>query len=340
MVQRVHLSLVLASLISVSSHQAHADPDLGEVVGTIARTVLEQQQAAHERALWEGVVANGSSAAYRQYLDTYPQGPNAKDARDRLARLEADRAAENRAAQAEAQLGLTQADRVAIQQRLAAGGYYKAGIDGVFGAGTRRAIQAWQDANALEDTGYLNAQQQRVLLNRTQAAPAPAAPVANVPDTSAAQAELNLGLTRAQRVQIQRDLTTLGYDPKGVDGLFGAGTRQAIRAWQRNTGQRATGFVTAAQVSSLHADAEARDPATEENQAAAINEDLLGLTQTERVKIQQRLISLGYLTGRADGIFGPTTRNAISRWQGDNGLDETSYLTAEQVRTLQAQTRI
>ncbi|WP_234853263.1 peptidoglycan-binding domain-containing protein [Paracoccus everestensis] len=44
-------------------------------------------------------------------------------------------------AQAEAQLGLTQAARAAIQRRLAARGYYIARIDAVFGAGTRRAIR-------------------------------------------------------------------------------------------------------------------------------------------------------------------------------------------------------
>lgn len=112
------------------------------MVGTLARTILEQQKGAYERALWDGVVANGSAAAYRQYLDTYPEGPNAQAARDQLARLEAAAAAERNAAQAEARLGLTRADRVAVQQRLAAGGFYTAGIDGVFVAGTRRGITA------------------------------------------------------------------------------------------------------------------------------------------------------------------------------------------------------
>lgn len=66
-----------------------------------------------------------------------------------------------------------------------------------------------------------------------------------------------MALTRAQRVQIQRDLIALGYDPNGADGLLGAGTREAIRAWQRNTGQPATGYVTVVQINSLRADAEA-----------------------------------------------------------------------------------
>lgn len=340
MVRRFCYSVVIASAISITAPVAQADQNLSDVVGTIARGILEQQQAAHEQALWDGVVKNGSAAAFRQYLNTYPQGPNARDARDRLTRLEAGVAAENSAAQAESRLDLTQANRVAIQRRLAALGHYRSGIDGVFGAGTRRAITAWQTSTGLPGSGYLNAEQSRLLLRDSDLAPAPVVPAPNGPDTSAAQAELNLGLTRMQRVQIQRDLVALGYDTKGADGLFGAGTREAIRAWQRNTGQRATGYVTTAQIRSLRADAEARGSETTGDRAAAIDEDLLGLTRDERVKIQQRLISLDYLTGQADGVFGSSTRRAIGRWQGDNGLPESGYLTAEQVRTLQEQARI
>lgn len=339
-VQRSCFPAVLASVISIVGYPAQADPNLGDVFGTIARSVIEQQQAEHERALWAGVVKNGSAAAYRQYLNTYPQGPNAKSAQEQLDRLEAATAATDRAAQAEARLGLTRTDRIAIQQRLAALGYYRSGIDGVFGPGTRRAITGWQAANQLSGNGYLSAEQARTLLDQGRERPAPTAPGAQEPATSAAQAELNLGLTRSQRVQIQRDLIALGYDTKGADGLFGNGTRDAIRAWQRNTGQRATGYMTAGQINSLHADAEARGSEAPGSRAAAIDEDLLGLTRNERVQVQEQLIRLGYLTGRPDGVFGSGTRTAIGRWQGDNGLAQTGYLTAEQVRTLRSQARM
>lgn len=347
MFRRLTLSTMLAGVMSLSA-PARAETDLGQVVGTIARQLLEQQQGAQEQALWEGVVANGSAAAYRQYLDTYPQGPNARTARQRLERLTAgsgggsDAAPANEAARAEAQLGLTRSDRVAVQQRLAAGRYYTSGIDGDFGAGTRRAITAWQRTNGYGQTGYLNRSQLTALIGRTGARPDPATPAPAPGDsaTAAARAELNLGLTRAERVQIQRNLIALGYDPKGADGLFGAGTREALRAWQRNTGLAATGYMTTAQIQSLRADAEARGSESSGDRAAAVDEDLLGLTRAERTTLQQRLIQLRYLSGEADGIFGATTRRAIARWQGDNGLSETGYLTAEQVRSLQQQTRI
>ncbi|CAM3070216.1 peptidoglycan-binding protein [Paracoccus nototheniae] len=344
MVRRLCLSAMLASGVALGGNAAWADPDLGEMVGTIARSLMEQQQVAQDAALWDGVVDNGTAAAYRQYLNTYPQGVHAREARQRLSDLEQGSAPGNTtgqgtAAQAEARLGLTRADRVAIQRRLAALDFYNSGIDGVFGAGTRRAIAAWQASRQLPGKGYLNANQSRRLLGANQAAPAPAPG----PDNSAAspaQAELDLGLTRNARVQIQRNLIALGYDPKGADGLFGMGTRDAIRGWQQSNGQRATGYVTAAQVRSLQAAADARGTGSVDRPAAAIDEDLLGLTRAERTGVQQRLIGLGYLTGGADGVFGSATRNAIRRWQGDNGAAESGYLTAEQVRTLQRQARI
>ncbi|WP_405401903.1 peptidoglycan-binding protein [Paracoccus sp. Ld10] len=330
------ISTMLAGALAMPGHIAMAQADLEDMIGTIARSLLEQQQGTQETSLWQGVVQNGSAAGYRQYLEAYPNGTHARDARERLSQLDGSPAVENNAARAEANLGLSRTSRMAIQRRLAALGFYRSGIDGDFGSGTRRAIAAWQDARQLPGNGYLNANQARTLQQGAAAA------ASTTPDaaTSAAQAELDLGLSRTRRIQIQRDLIALGYDPKGADGLFGTGTREAIRTWQRDTGERVTGYVTAAQLRSLQSDAAGRNPAPSQDRAAAIDEELLGLTRDERVAVQRQLISLGYLKGRADGAFGPATRDAIGRWQGDNGVTNSRYLTAEQVRTLQRQARI
>lgn len=72
MSRRLTLSTMLAGVMSLSA-PAHAETDLGQVVGTIARQLLEQQQGAQEQALWEGVVANGSAAAYRHIWTPIPK---------------------------------------------------------------------------------------------------------------------------------------------------------------------------------------------------------------------------------------------------------------------------
>lgn len=87
--------------------------------------------------------------------------------------------------------------------------------------------------------------------------------------TRAAAAEDSLRLSRNDRRRIQEDLTELGYDTNGVDGLFGRGTRGAIRAWQINEDLISTGYLDGDQLRILAENAEIsraeRLRATEEN---------------------------------------------------------------------------
>lgn len=79
--------------------------------------------------------------------------------------------------------------------------------------------------------------------------------------------EAALGLSTAERRGVQADLTELGYDTRGIDGVFGRGTRGSIRSWQRNEGLDSTGYLNAEQVALLGLsaqrarDARARDEA-------------------------------------------------------------------------------
>ncbi len=50
----------------------------------------------------------------------------------------------------------------------------------------------------------------------------------------------------------------LGYGTRGIDGIFGPGTRAAIAAWQQDQDLESTGFVTAEQLQLLAALADAR----------------------------------------------------------------------------------
>ncbi|TDT72975.1 putative peptidoglycan binding protein [Litoreibacter halocynthiae] len=74
----------------------------------------------------------------------------------------------------------------------------------------------------------------------------------------AEQGEKALNLSRDRRREIQRALSLLEYDPKGIDGIFGRGSRAAIRKWQNVNGETATGFVTQSQIERLGAQADRR----------------------------------------------------------------------------------
>ncbi len=51
--------------------------------------------------------------------------------------------------------------------------------------------------------------------------------------------------------QVQVELTFRGYDPKGIDGALGPGTRAAIRSFQKRHGLAETGQVEAALIAGL-----------------------------------------------------------------------------------------
>ncbi|MDN5787307.1 peptidoglycan-binding domain-containing protein [Pseudorhodobacter sp.] len=88
------------------------------------------------------------------------------------------------------------------------------------------------------------------------------------PTVIAQATEEALGLDRDQRRTIQRQLSLLGYDPKGIDGLFGKGSRAAITTWQKAQGANATGYLTAAQLPRLAAQADRRAAELEAEAAA------------------------------------------------------------------------
>jgi peptidoglycan hydrolase-like protein with peptidoglycan-binding domain len=59
--------------------------------------------------------------------------------------------------------------------------------------------------------------------------------------------EKALRLEQADRQRVQVALTSLGFDTRGNDGVFGPRSREMIAGWQKKAGAPATGFLTAAQ---------------------------------------------------------------------------------------------
>jgi peptidoglycan hydrolase-like protein with peptidoglycan-binding domain len=87
------------------------------------------------------------------------------------------------------------------------------------------------------------------------------------PERRAREAEEALRLSKADRQEIQRDLAILGYDPRGIDGIFGNGSRAAIRAWQGDKGFDPTGYLSGNQITALDAQATVRARELEEEAA-------------------------------------------------------------------------
>ena len=64
-----------------------------------------------------------------------------------------------------------------------------------------------------------------------------------------------VALSLSARQQAQRDLTKLGFDTGGADGIIGPNSRKALRAWQVSRGLPADAYLTTAIISRLRTEA-------------------------------------------------------------------------------------
>jgi hypothetical protein len=69
-------------------------------------------------------------------------------------------------------------------------------------------------------------------------------------DQATQETEDQIGLTKAKRREVQRDLTRFGFDTK-LNGKFDDSTRAAIGRWQDERGYPKTGFLDTAQHKAL-----------------------------------------------------------------------------------------
>jgi peptidoglycan hydrolase-like protein with peptidoglycan-binding domain len=83
------------------------------------------------------------------------------------------------------------------------------------------------------------------------------------PNRAARLEEEAMGLTRNQRREIQRDLSILDFNTRGIDGIFGPGSRSAITNWQQQNGFEQTSYLIPEQISRLDAQAQRRAAALE-----------------------------------------------------------------------------
>ncbi len=336
---RLGISAALAAAIIAGAPAAQADDTLGKVIGAIAQGADRcSRRRIRTRRCGRAARKRNSVAAYQSYLSDHPNGRHAAEARSIITRATGKSpdtsSANTAAARVEAALNLSRSDRSAVQRDLVAMAYDPRGTDGNFGPATRRSIADWQRANGLSSTGYLTRSEIDLLRKQAKGEVQPSG------SESTARAELALNLTRAQRMNVQRQLTALGYDAGTPDGLFGRGTRSAIANWQRAARVPVTGYLSAQQIATLNRQAAGKTPSTAQPTANArdgVEEQLLTLSTAERYDVQRRLNALGYGTSGIDGKFGPGTRRAIARWQGDNGVRATGYLQADQLKLLRTQ---
>ena len=195
-----------------------------------------------------------------------------------------------------------------LQQRLETLGYYASRQDGVYLEDDISAVRAFQRANGLTVDGKAGFKTQSVLYS--------ADAVGNGAEETAAGAALRVGSKGAEVSALQNRLIELGYLSGIADGTFGSATRAALISFQRANKLSADGVAGSQTQSVLNG----ADPVRNQVVTAATATLKEGAAGSAVTDLQNRLIALGYLSGRADGKFGPKTVMALIDFQKRNNL--------------------
>ena len=191
---------------------------------------------------------------------------------------------------------------LSLQQRLFELGYYISRLDGVYLDDDMEAVKLFQEVNGLTVDGKAGYETLKLLYsNNAQAAPADA----KAEET--AYATLRYGDSGAGVTQMQERLIELGYLDGGADGKFGLQTKAAVLSFQRENGLVRDGIAGNNTLAALYA-----DTATALDTTQTLTEGTVSSTVRQ---MQEHLIALGYLSGSADGIFGPVTSLALIAFQ-------------------------
>jgi len=134
--------------------------------------------------------------------------------------------------------------------------------------------------------------------------------------------------------EMQARLSDLGYYTGSADGKYGASTLAAVKDFQKNNNIQQDGIAGGGTQRIMFSDtakassgasvpaASAAAGAASQDTTPKISADTLRLgSRGDDVKaLQQRLMELGYLSGKADGIFGASTEKALIDFQKRSSL--------------------
>ena len=161
--------------------------------------------------------------------------------------------------------------------------------------------------------------------------------------------------------ELQQALIELGYLKGTADGIFGNNTENAVRKFQKDNrltvdglaGENTRSLILSKARSGNNASSATPAPASPAVSAAATPAPSSGSQETsslfgnyasiqygskgDRVKTLQRsLITLGYLGGKADGVFGKQTRNAVKAFQRSKNLSADGVAGKKTLQAIQS----
>ena len=205
-----------------------------------------------------------------------------------------------------------------IQTCLTAQGLYYGAIDGYYGDATANAIRDFQSAIGLPTNGICDDKTFALL----HAAAYDEIDVTTLMHDGAAN-YLKPGDSGERVKDLQRRLIALGYMVGTADGIYSSATSMGVRSFQADYFLKIDGLCGKSTLDKLMT-VNSSDIAAQDNTFAEIG----GIIKKDMrgpgvVEVQEKLIALGYFSGKADGYCGDTTVEAIKNFQAANGIEPT-----------------
>ncbi|MBP5729555.1 MAG: peptidoglycan-binding protein [Clostridia bacterium] len=230
-----------------------------------------------------------------------------------------------------------------LQQKLIELGYLKGTPSGTYDTDTIGAVRSFQKKNGLTSNGTADAATRQLIMSGTalgakdtatptvQVTPSPT-PTVPIPAVS-----LRNGDKGDDVKQVQKRLKELGYYKSSVDGKMGKGTVNALKEFQKAHGLTDDGVAGQATYAVLFSNDALKKGTTPTPQPTVIPTPAPEVTAapnvavswptlrkddsgTDVAQLQEALIQLGYLSGKADGNYGAKTVEAVRAFQKATGL--------------------
>ena len=186
-------------------------------------------------------------------------------------------------------------------------GYYAGKINGQLDDDTVAAIREFQKYNGLKQNGQLDAATE-TKLNGAEVVKAP------IRDKATANKD--------DVKHVQERLTHYGFYTLEVDGLYGSGTINAVKAFQAANGLKADGVVGPATLAKLDSDDAVSKTVLKDKETLAAHPTLRPGDKGDYVKeAQQKLTAAGFYTGEINGKMDDATVAAVKAYQESQGIE-------------------
>lgn len=203
-------------------------------------------------------------------------------------------------------------------------GHYTDTVNDIYTAKTANAVKAFQKAHSIRQTGKVDNFTTLAINTAMGVNLTPPDPVTTPLLTEDNVIVVRSGTRGLAVTQLQTRLVALGYYAITPDGIYDGNDIAAVKEFQKANGLLVNGIADLATQRAMYADTAVGLGAT----AAPAVPTLAPQMQTLKIgdigdavkAMQSRLITLKYLTGTADGIFGTQTAQAVTAFQQRSSL--------------------